>query len=58
MFNIYYYKNSRYSAGKTIITTRETEKEAHTLCNAFNQNGGYEDENGDLYLVDYEEITA
>jgi hypothetical protein len=56
MFNIYYYKNPRYSDGKIIIATRETEREAHSLCIAFEQDGGYEDENGIKHSVDFEEV--
>ena len=56
MFNIYYYKNPRYSSGKTIIRTEKTEKEAHSMCICFNQDGGYEDENGEFHVVDYEEV--
>lgn len=54
MFNIYYYKHPRYTVGKVIVKTVETEQEAHRLCNIFNQDGGYEDENGNKYLLDYE----
>ena len=56
MFNVYYFRNPRYSSGKEIVIKCETENEAHVLCSSFNQDGGYEDENGVLHYVDYEEV--
>lgn len=55
MFSVYYYKYPRYTVGKETVKTTETEQEAHRFCNIYNQDGGYEDNNGDKHILDYEE---
>lgn len=56
-YNIYYYKSQPYESGKTIILSVKTEIDAWAQCIAHNQDGGYEDENGCRFLVDYEEVN-
>ncbi len=55
MFSVYYYKYPRYTVGKETVKTVETEQEAHRFCNIYNQDGGYEDNNGDKHILDYKE---
>lgn len=56
MYQVYYYKNNRYRVGKTIVKTFETEKEASHFCDRINADDGYITENGNQYIIDYEEV--
>ena len=58
MFNIYYYKHPKYTVGKEIVQTVDTEQEASRFCNIYNRDGGYEDNNGKKHFLDYEDIMS